>query len=997
MERMKRIFLLFTIVEFVLATTSLAQICTVTFTGEDRTGQYHIPLSRVVIFNHSQMWEEFLFYPDTVLTMGGVGVANYDTAGQLRLMQNVPNPFEGTTFFSLLLSKDNEVLLEIYDMNGRTVAKKDFSVLPAGTHLFQATLSSPQTYLLNASVENGKAIIKLVNEGYGGENAIHYMGMTDNDGNWSAPLKDGLYDGAYPFRMGDEMQYTGYAVIGGVERTSNTIICNQTASETIPFLFDVTAPSVTTLPVTPSSITTTSATCNGNVTDLGGLSVQYKGFCWSTSQNPTLDNDHNTMGGGSLGNFSSTITGLSPAITYYVRAYATNEVGTAYGQQQSFVTNASKPTISTLNVTDITNSSATCGGDVSSDGGATVTARGVCWSTSPNPTVNDNITTNGTGVGTFTSNLTGLSSNITYYVRAYASNSAGTSYGEQVSFTTPDLPMIATNGVTGIAHSTAVCGGYVYTNGGSSVIARGVCWSTQPNPTINNTHTSDGTGLGLFTSSLTGLNANTIYYVRAYATTSIGTAYGQQVAFTTTVPDGSPCVGNATLTDFDGNVYNTVKIGNQCWMKENLRTTHYADGTSIALGVHTDTSTVIPYRCYPGDDVTNVPIYGYLYNWPAVMHGAESSDAIPSGVQGICPVGWHVPSKAEWTCLTDYLGSQNQYVCGTNPNNVAKALASTVGWYSDTNNCAVGNILLDNNASGFSALPAGTVVYYASCLVGIWAQFWTSSSWGCCHAGSASFSRSSLSVLHSNGDKFYNLSVRCLRDEAIITTDGQPCPGAETILDYDGNQYNTVQIGSQCWMKENVRSTHYADGRQIPLGADTSSVVAYRYCPNNNSDNVPTCGYLYNWPAVMDGASSSSANPSGVQGVCPSGWHMPSAEEWVQLLSYVSSQSQYVCGNASIAKALASETGWNSSNITCAPGNNQNSNNATGFSIRPAGFFASVNYNYEFGYSARVWSARGTGTGAGILSIYSNGLGASSPLYNGIYISAGCAVRCLRD
>ena len=989
---MKRIFLLFTIVEFVLATTSLAQICTVTFTGKDRTGQYHIPLSRVVIFNHSQMWEEFLFYPDTVLTMGGVGVANYDTAGQLRLMQNVPNPFEGTTFFSLSLSKDNEVLLEIYDMNGRTVAKKDFSVLPAGTHLFQATLSSPQTYLLNASVENGKAIIKLVNEGYGGENAIHYMGMTDNDGNWSVPLKDGLYDGAYPFRIGDEMQYTGYAVIGGVERTSNTIICNQTASETIPFLFDVTAPSVTTLPVTPSSITTTSATCNGNVTDLGGLSVQYKGFCWSTSQNPTLDNDHNTMGGGSLGNFSSTITGLSPAITYYVRAYATNEVGTAYGQQQSFVTNASKPTISTLNVTDITNSSATGGGTVTSDGGATVTARGVCWSTSPNPTVNDNITSDGTGVGAFTSNLAGLLSHTTYYVRAYAINSVGTSYGEQISFTTMDLPTIATNGVTGITHSTAVCGGYVYTNGGGSVTARGVCWSTQPNPTINNTHTSDGTGLGLFTSSLTGLNANTIYYVRAYATTSIGTAYGQQVAFTTTVPDGSPCVGNATLTDFDGNVYNTVKIGNQCWMKENLRTTHYADGSSISLG--SDTSSSTPYRYYPNNDAANVPTYGYLYNWPAVMHGEASSNAFPSGVQGVCPNGWHVPSVAEWDQLINYVSGQSQYVCGNNNENIAKALASSVEWDSCSSEaCSVGNIPANNNATGFTALPSGlySTSYHQSHFPLGSCAFFQSTGSGCMN-----FSCYSAGVLsHLLFGRFEGLSVRCLRNE--VFQDAQPCPGAATILDYDGNSYNTVQIGDQCWMKENLRTTHYADGGSISLGADSSYTLPYRYYPNNDSIMVPTYGYLYNWKAVMHNSSSSNTNPSGVQGICPVGWHVPSDAEWTQLTNYVSSQSQYVCGfsNAYIAKAMASTMVWSTTTSTCAPGNSPSTNNTTGFSALPAGVYTGADGFDYFPSYANFWSSTQDDTNH---TWYRSLFNDSAYVWrDSEYKGWGCSVRCVKD
>ena len=117
-----------------------------------------------------------------------------------------------------------------------------------------------------------------------------------------------------------------------------------------------------------------------------------------------------------------------------------------------------------------------------------------------------------------------------------------------------------------------------------------------------------------------------------------------------------------------------------------------------------------------------------------------------------------------------------------------------------------------------------------------------------------------------------------------------PCLGTTTLMDYDGNIYKTVQIGQQCWMKENLRTTKYADGISIALGSIPSTTIAYRYYPDNNSSNVNTYGYLYNWKAVMRNSSSSDANPSGVQGICPTGWHVPSDEEWKQLTNYVSSQ-----------------------------------------------------------------------------------------------------------
>ena len=294
-------------------------------------------------------------------------------------------------------------------------------------------------------------------------------------------------------------------------------------------------PTVTTNTVT--NVTQTTATCGGNVTSDGGATVTARGVCWSTSQNPTVNNSHTTNGTGA-GNFTSSITGLSPNTTYYVRAYATNSAGTAYGVQRTFTTeqNITAPTVTTNTVTNVTQTTATCGGNVTNSGGANVTARGVCWSTSQNPTVSNSHTTDGTGTGSFTSNITGLSPNTTYYVRAYATNSAGTAYGVQRSFTTGQsvtLPTVTTSQVTNIQQTSATGGGNVTANGGANVTDRGICWSTSHNPTTNGTHASGGAGNGTFSVNMTGLTANTTYYVRAYATNSAGTAYGSEVSFTT--------------------------------------------------------------------------------------------------------------------------------------------------------------------------------------------------------------------------------------------------------------------------------------------------------------------------------------------------------------------------------------------------------------------------------------------------------------------------------
>jgi len=299
-------------------------------------------------------------------------------------------------------------------------------------------------------------------------------------------------------------------------------------------------PTVTT--TAASSITSATATCGGDVTIDGGANVTERGVCWSTSANPTFSNKYTyTRDGSGMGIFTSSITGLKGGTTYYVRAWAYNGIsGIAYGNEISFTTGpAILPTITTTAISFLTPTSADSGGNVSSDGGATVTARGVCWSTSANPTIADSKTTNGTGSGSFASSLTALTASTTYYVRAWAANSLGTTYGNEISFTTSSatIPTVTTTTrVTFVATTTVDIQGIVSNDGGSTLTARGVCWSTSPNPTIADSKTIGGTWTGPITSRLILLNTGTTYYVRAYATNGLGTAYGNEISFTTSQP-----------------------------------------------------------------------------------------------------------------------------------------------------------------------------------------------------------------------------------------------------------------------------------------------------------------------------------------------------------------------------------------------------------------------------------------------------------------------------
>jgi uncharacterized protein (TIGR02145 family) len=1029
--------------------------------------------------------------------------------------------------------------------------------------------------------------------------------------------------------------------------------------------------------------------------------------------------------------------------------------------------NANLPTVTTADVSDIAYTTATCGGDVTDDGGSAVTARGVCWGTNPNPTVNGLHTTDGSGTGSFTSSISGLSLGTTYYVRAYATNSLGTMYGQQLTFTTlAQLPTVITKPATSVSGTFAMSGGEVTDDGASTVTARGVCLSTSPNPTLDDAHTTDGTGTGSFSSVLANLSPNTTYYVRAYATNSVGTAYGQQVNFTTA---GAFVCGTSTVSDIDNNVYNTLRIGNQCWMKENLRTTHYPDGTEIPAGNTDDWDFWNDYtRCAPNNDVNNVPTYGYHYNWTTLMYGASSSNANPSGVQGICPEGWHVPSDAEWGQLVDFVIGQGKYTYASchNANAIAFAMAATSGWHETNEGCAPGCILNTNNAVGFSALPAGCMpnsgfsyyaffwtstqtsdydayiytiennkfqvtkrsqtTYYANSLrclsdalgegpvlptvttdtvfvlsptratcesgvtsdggdsvtargicwstspnptlndghttenagIGVFStdisnlaagttyyvRAYATNSVGTSYGQQLTFTTVPASdycagitipysndfrnaddnvcwtVVDANGDgntfRFhpdlgyveydenqyyfaptdadeylisptftftgvptmvryqnhnasshyraiyevfaygpdtillvqpdtfqtnfwithrldvsnlngdYAIAFHCMNEmdmndiaftnfsvyepslpvvetryssvlsdfsayvlgfldsdggadtefgfcwstspnptlndnhavgvvdqydiryfsynladltpathyyvrtyatnllgtvygEQIeftttdISLNGLPCVGTPTVTDVDGNAYNTVWLGGMCWMKENLRTTHYADNTPINLGGNNvSSTTAYRYYPDNNSGNVPTYGYLYNMAAVRHGAASSGQTPSGVQGICPDGWHVPSENEWETMSSYLYDHYQlFACDDSlswnwspNIAKGLSSTTGWHNDynpeyTSSCAPAYNPSSNNVTNFTARPAGRrYPNDMFNppcVEFGETAYFWSCSIRGVDNWTTMIID---GASPEIYlTWEGAKTGCSVRCVRD
>ena len=453
-----------------------------------------------------------------------------------------------------------------------------------------------------------------------------------------------------------------------IYKTDGSIVRHNTAEiDSIKFvpMGNFEEPTVTTNEV--ENITFTSAICGGNVTYDGGVEVTAKGICWSTEPNPTVS-DNYTVDGSGIGSYTSNLSNLLESTTYYVRAYATNVVGTSYGEERSFTTleGIELPAVITSDITEVTHNSAVSGGNVTDDGGSEVTARGVCWSTNQNPTIEDNKTTDGAGLGIFTSNLTNLESNATYYVRAYAINEAGVSYGEEKSFTTmkeKKLPVVTTKDVEEITTESAVGGGEVTDDGNCEVTARGVCWSTKQNPTTEDNKTTDGAGLGSFTSNLTNLEENTTYYVRAYATNEAGTAYGEELTFTTLKGIELPAVVTSDITEVThnsavsgGNVTDDggaeVTARGVCWstnqnptIEDNKTTDGAGLGSYTSNLTNLESNTTYYVRAYAINEAGTA--YGSIYvletekETTGTVNGHEWIDlGLPSGLKwATCNVG----------------------------------------------------------------------------------------------------------------------------------------------------------------------------------------------------------------------------------------------------------------------------------------------------------------------------------------------------------------------
>lgn len=416
------------------------------------------------------------------------------------------------------------------------------------------------------------------------------------------------------------------------------------------------------------------------------------------------------------------------------------------------------PMVTTANVSEITPTTALAGGTVTDDGGAEITDMGVCWSTSPNPTINSTRTRNDKGTGSFASSITGLTANTAYYLRAFATNSAGTSYGNEVTFFTndiiipPTLPTLTTAEVTSITATSAVSGGFLDDEGGT-ITDKGICWGTSANPTLTDSKMSyDGLNSD-FILNLVNLAPNTTYYVRAYATNAAGTGYGNQISFITHHIE----VASLTTIIVQSITYTTARSG----------------------GILTSDG---------GENITEM----------GICWGTTSNPTTNDNKISYMPAG----AATFYIMINDLQPSTKYYVRAYAINSVG------IGYGNELN---------------FSTFPFGPIIFNPFLTYG-------------------------------------------------------------SVSDIDGNVYKTIQIGTQLWMAENLKTTKFNDGTVIPnipdnLEWNNLTTPGYSWYNNDAASYKTTFGALYNWYAVS------------TDKICPTGWHVPVDSEFKPLTDYLGNSS----------------------------------------------------------------------------------------------------------
>ena len=457
----------------------------------------------------------------------------------------------------------------------------------------------------------------------------------------------------------------------------------------------------------------TSVHVDWGISDFGESDLSGCGICWSGMPEPDTSDYCLTLNDCHIGNYTSTLYGIDYGSQYYIRAFAINNYDRiTYSNELSFSTLEFRPPeVLIYSVSDYSTTWIHVDWGIRDYYGLDIKMCGICWSTSPDPDTSSclsyDIYWNYNFAGDYTNEIIGLEPGTMYYIRAFAANVQGFNYSDAISFSTPGLipPEVNIYGIRDTTDIAAIVDWGITDDYGIEILSCGICWSTSPEPTSSDniiTYYNCPTTKEIY--EMTGLAPNTKYFVRAFATNIYGINYSDEINFTTL---DSIIQGDTTLIDFDGNEYQSIKIGNQLWMAENLRVTHYQDGTEIP----NLTDSIEWYNagngacCNYDNNSTLANQHGRLYNHYAVMNA-----------KGLCPAGWHIPDDTEWKEL--------EIAAGMAPDQ-ADLYQEWRGTAEGT-----GSQLQTGGSTGFNATLSGTRGWYAPenfSGLNILGGYWTSS------------------------------------------------------------------------------------------------------------------------------------------------------------------------------------------------------------------------------------------------------------------------------
>lgn len=695
---MNKTFYLISALTFTLVINSFSQKQTIELNFTAQYQAQYVMLDSIYVENLTQGGDTMLYAPDTVLVLDFVtGVLVNPALNEgFRVSQNSPNPFTEKTSINIFLPKAYYLQVSVVNLLGQKVAFFENS-MDGGNHSFVFYPGDDRYYILTATASGLTKTIKMVSlNNYTGKYcSLSYVGAVETPDEYKSIQETNDFG----YALGDQLLFICYA-----QNPSNIIgsdVFEVTPTGNEEYIFDI----IEGIPCQSSP----TITYEGQIYTTLKIGDQ----CWLK--------ENLNVGTMIQGTQLMTNNGIIEKYCYnsniqYCAAYGglyrwseMMQYFTQPGTQGICPPGWHVPTDQELcTLTQFIDPTVDCNGIgwTGTDVGTKMKST-AGWYSNGNGTNESGFTAISSGFyssyvfhhsgtdGYFWSSNEGSNDESWRWWLAYdfanidhrtEPKSVGFSVRCLQNESAPIIPTVTSADITDVTQITATSGGEVIDEGGTYVTARGVCWSTSPNPTIANSHTSDGNGIGIFVSDITGLDINTIYFVRAYATNAIGTAYGNELSFTTL-----PFSTCGDLISYEGQNYNTVQIGTQCWLKENLNV-----GTMIMTSQSMSNNGIIEkYCCY------NIPdycvTYGGLYQWNETMQYTTQQ-----GTQGICPSGWHIPTEGEWCTLTQFIDQTvDCNSIGHSGTDVGTKMKSTTGWSSGGGG---------TNESGFTALPGGFII-----------------------------------------------------------------------------------------------------------------------------------------------------------------------------------------------------------------------------------------------------------------------------------------------